>query len=199
MHATNATPNTARGENSPAAESAPATTSAGTAGIGSPSCSSSTFAKTSASPYCAIRRSMRPPSIAGEAPDHAPVARGGPAMRVVRGMRPGAAHRDHVLASHPALDVLRIQQRRRSRGSALERHGAHFDEPLQVAGTHFEPITRPHALARLHALAVELDLAALHRPRGQAARLVKARRPQPLVDAQAPWPIRVHGRSPLRD
>src|SRR5438876_2347606 len=58
MHATNATPNAARGENSPSAESAPATTSAGTAGIGSPSCSSSTFAKTSASPYCAIRRSM---------------------------------------------------------------------------------------------------------------------------------------------
>src|SRR5437879_11323964 len=58
MHATNATPKAARGENSPSAESAPATTSAGTAGIGSPSCSSSTFAKTSASPYCAIRRSM---------------------------------------------------------------------------------------------------------------------------------------------
>src|SRR5439155_18709799 len=58
MHATKATPNAARGENSPSAESAPATTSAGIAGIGSPSCSSSTFAKTSASPYCAIRRSM---------------------------------------------------------------------------------------------------------------------------------------------
>src|SRR6266853_3621660 len=58
MHATNATPNAARGENSPSAESAPATTSAGTAGIGSPNCSSSTLAKTSASPYCAIRRSM---------------------------------------------------------------------------------------------------------------------------------------------
>src|SRR6266480_1067079 len=58
MHATNATPNAARGENSPSAESAPATTSAGIAGIGSPSCSSSTFAKTSTSPYCAMRRSM---------------------------------------------------------------------------------------------------------------------------------------------
>src|SRR5258708_26409055 len=140
MHATKATPNTARGENSPSAESAPATTSAGTAGIGSPSCSSSTFAKTSASPYCAIRRFMRSPLLAREAPDHAPVALGGPAMRVMRRMRPGAAHRDHVLAPHPPLVALRIQQRRRGRRSALESHGAHFDQPLQLARAHFEPI-----------------------------------------------------------
>src|SRR5882762_810600 len=58
MHPANATPKIAKGESSPSAASAPATMSVGIAGIGMPSCSSSTFAKTSASPYCAIRRSM---------------------------------------------------------------------------------------------------------------------------------------------
>src|SRR5712692_11097910 len=186
MHATNATPNAARGENSPSAESAPATTSAGIAGIGSPSCSSSTFAKTSASPYSVIRRFMRSRSIARKAPDHAPVALGGPAVSVLRRMRPGAAHYDHVLAPRPALLALGIQQRRLSGRTAFERHRAHFDPPLQLARAQLELVARFDSLARLHALAVEFHLAALHRARGQAARLVEARRPQPLVDAHAP-------------
>src|SRR6267143_520826 len=186
MHATNATPNTARGGNCPSAESAPATTSAGIAGIGSPSCSSSTFAKTSASPYCAIRRSMGSRSLAGEAPDHAPVALGGPAMRVARWMRPGAPHGDHLLAPHPALAALRIQQRRFGRRTALQRHAANFHPPLQLPRAHLELVAGFDFLARLHALAVQLHLAALHPARGQAPRLVEARRPQPLVDALTP-------------
>src|SRR5712692_715528 len=105
MHATNATPNAARGENSPSAESAPATTSAGIAGIGSP--------------YSVIRRFMRSRSLARKAPDHAPVALGGPAVSVLRRMRPGAAHYDHVLAPRPALLALGIQQRRLSGRTAF--------------------------------------------------------------------------------
>src|SRR6266581_4774880 len=138
MHATNATPNTARGESSPSAASAPATTSAGTAGIGSPICSSSTFEKTSASPYSVIRRFMRSRSLAREAPDHPPVALGGPAIRVVGRMRPRAAHGDHVLAPRAALPALRIHQRRPGGRTAFERHRAHFDPPLQLARAHLE-------------------------------------------------------------
>src|SRR5712691_4425316 len=138
MQATKATPNTARGENSPSAESAPATTSAGTAGIGSPSCSSSTFAKTSASPYSAIRRLMRSRSVAGKASDHAPVALGGPAVSVVRRVRPGAAHCDHVLAPRPALLALGIEQRRLGSRTAFERHRAHFDQPSQLPRAQLE-------------------------------------------------------------
>src|SRR5882672_5791883 len=186
MHATKATPNTARGESSPSAASAPATTSVGTAGIGRPSCSNSTFAKTSASPYSAISRFMRSRSVARKAPDHAPVALGGPAVSVVRRMRPGTAHCDHVLAPRPALLTLGIQQRRLGGRTAFERHRAHFDQPLQLARAQLELVARFDFLGRLHALAVELYLAALHRPRGEAARLVEARRPKPPVDAQAP-------------
>src|SRR5439155_8060661 len=186
MHATNATPNAAKGENSPSAESAPATMSAGTAGIGSPSCSSNTFAKTSASPYSAIRRFMRSRSVARKAPDQAPVAFGGPAVNVVRRMRPGAAHCDHVLAPRPALLALGIQQRRLGRRTALERHAAHFHQPVQLPRAQLDLVAHLDFLARLHALAVELHLAPLHRPRRHATRLVKARRPQPLADAPAP-------------
>src|SRR6267143_1295860 len=132
MHPANATPKIAKGESSTSAASAPATTSAGIAGIGSPSCSSSTFAKTSASPYSVIRRFMRSRSVARKAPDHAPVALGGPAVSVVRRMRPGAAHCDHVLALRPALLALGIQQRRLGGRTAFERHRAHFDQPLQL-------------------------------------------------------------------
>src|SRR5258706_9513451 len=39
-------------------------------------------------------------SVARESADHAPVALGGPARRVVRRMRPGAAHRDHRSEEH---------------------------------------------------------------------------------------------------
>src|SRR5258706_258136 len=191
MHATNATPNTARGESSPSAASAPATTSAGTAGIGSPNCSSSTLAKTSASPYSVIRAFMRSRSLAREAPDHAPVALGGPAMRVVRRMRPGAAHCDHVPAPRPALVALHIQQRSLGRRTAPERQGADSDQPSQLPRAQLELVARFDFLARLHALAVELHLAALHCPRGQGARLVEARRPQPPVDAQAPGRPRI--------
>src|SRR5258706_12425517 len=112
MHATKAKPNTARGESSPSAARAPATMSVGTAGIGSPSCSSSTFAKTSASPYSATRRFMRSRSVARKAPDHAPVALGGPAGNTVRRIRAGAAHGDHGLAPRPAFLALGIQQDR---------------------------------------------------------------------------------------
>src|SRR5712664_1320772 len=185
MHATTATPNPASGESSPSAASAPATTSVGTAGICRPSCSSSTFAKTSASPYSVIRRFMRSRSVARKAPDHAPVALGGPAVSVVRRMRPGAAHCDHVLAPRPAVLALGIQQRRLGGRTAFERHRAHFDQPLQLPRAQLELVARFDFLARLHAFPVELYLAALHRAHGQAARLVEARRPQPPVNAQA--------------
>src|SRR6266705_4289249 len=72
LHATNATPNIAQAESSPSAASAPATISVGAAGIGRPICSSSTFAKTNASPYCAIRRFICSRSLTRKAPDHAP-------------------------------------------------------------------------------------------------------------------------------
>src|SRR5438128_3679007 len=149
MHATKATPNTARGESSPSAARAPATTSAGTAGIGRPSCSSSTFAKTRASPYSAIRRFMRSRSVARKAADHAPVALGGPAVSVVRRMRLGAAHRDHVLAPRPALLALGIQQRRLCGRTAFQPHRAHFDQPLQLPLAQLEPVARFDFLARL--------------------------------------------------
>src|SRR5258708_34607332 len=194
MHATKATPNTAKDESSPSAARAPATTSVGIAGIGRPSCSSSTFANTRASPYSAIRRFMRARSVARKAPDHAPVALGGAAVSVPRRMRPGAAHCDHVLAPRPAPLALGIQQRRHGGRTAFERHHAHFDQPLQLPGAQLGLVARFDFLARLHALAVELHLAALHRARGKAARLVEARRPQPPVDARTPGPVCAHGR-----
>src|SRR5258708_4157475 len=158
MHATKATPNTAKDESSPSAARAPATTSVGIAGIGRPSCSSSTFANTSASPYSAIRRFMRARSVARKAPDHAPVALGGPAVSVPRRMRSGAAHCDHVLAPRPALLALGIQQRRHGGRTAFERHHAHFDQPLQLPGAQLELVARFDFLARLPALAVDLPL-----------------------------------------
>src|SRR6266568_1525322 len=66
LHATNATPNIAQAESSPSAASAPATISVGAAGIGRPICSSSTFAKTNASPYCAVMRRTRPGAARGD-------------------------------------------------------------------------------------------------------------------------------------
>src|SRR5712664_1445499 len=185
MHATKATPNTAKDESSPSAARAPATTSVGIAGIGRPSCSSSTFANTSASPYSAISRFMRARSVARKAPDHAPVALGWPAVNTVSRMRLGAAHCDHVLAPRPAFLALGIQQRRLGGGTAFERHRAHFDQPLNLPRAQLELVARFDFLARLHAFPVELYLAALHRAHGQAARLVEARRPQPPVNAQA--------------
>src|SRR6266699_1105543 len=144
---------------------------------------------------------MRSRSGAREAPDHAPIALGGPAMRVMRRMRPGAAHGDHVLAPRPVLVALLIQQRGLGRRTALQRHAAHFHLPVQLPRAQLDLVAHLDFLSRLHALAVELHLAALHRPRGQAARLVEARRPQPLVDAQTPGRAvcvarRCHARTP---
>src|SRR6185436_12525624 len=56
--AANATANSALSDSLPCAARAPATTSVGTAGSGRPTCSSSTLTKTSASPYCATRRTI---------------------------------------------------------------------------------------------------------------------------------------------
>src|SRR5260221_11772457 len=58
MLATKAAPNTAGPDRLPWAASAPATISVGTAGSGRPTCSSSTLAKTSATPYCVTRRTI---------------------------------------------------------------------------------------------------------------------------------------------
>src|SRR5258708_17461934 len=144
---------------------------------------------------------MRSRSSAREAPDHAPIALGGPAMRVMRRVRPGAAHGDHVLAPRPVLVALLIQQRGLGRRTALRRHAAHFHRPVQLPRAQLDLVAHLDFLSRLHALAVDLHLAALHRPRGHAARLVEARRPQPLVDAQTPGRAvcvarRCHARTP---
>src|SRR5204862_794458 len=54
MQASNATENTSDTENFPSAANAPASIIVGTAGNGTPSCSSSTLANISNSPYCVI-------------------------------------------------------------------------------------------------------------------------------------------------
>src|ERR1700682_2389978 len=53
--ATNATANSANGEIFPSTANGPATISVGSAGIGRPICCMSTFANTSARPYCVIK------------------------------------------------------------------------------------------------------------------------------------------------
>src|SRR6266568_4599238 len=147
LHATNATPNIAQAESSPSAASAPATISVGAAGIGRPICSSSTFAKTNASPYCAIRRFICSRSLARKAPDHAPVAPGGPARaRSSAGCGParrmaimcGTAWIPRTLAGQPAeapavlrrpLPVLLVDP------PVLENQGAFAAHGLAAAGS----------------------------------------------------------------
>jgi len=62
---------------------------------------------------------MRSRSLAGEAPNHAPVALGGPAMRVIAGMRLGGRMAIICSAPHPALALSAYQQRRPAAGPRL--------------------------------------------------------------------------------
>src|SRR3989442_1753 len=153
LHAANATPNIAQAESSPSAASAPATISVGAAGIGRPICSSSTFAKTNASPYCAIRRFICSRSLARKAPDHAPIALGGPARRALNAARRGAWRScagPGTLAGQPAeapavlrrpLPVLLVDP------PVLENQGAFAAHGLAAAGSEHDAGADAHPAA----------------------------------------------------
>src|SRR4029079_12487664 len=57
------------------------------------------------------------------------------------------------------------------------------DRPLVLADMDGEPGAGRDVLRRLRPITVELDLAARHRGLRETARLVEARRPQPLVQS----------------
>ena len=69
--------------------------------------------------------------------------------------------------------------------AAFFREAAHSHLPVGVAIENIEPVADLQFTRRLAGGAVEPDLAAADRIGGEAARLEEARRPQPLVDADA--------------
>lgn len=123
-------------------------------------------------------------SLAREAVEHASVPLSRRTVRVVRAVRLNSAHEQHLLSLRDALLSLGIEFRRLGCRPAPRGYSALLDQPLQFTRVHLEPIATSHALARLRSLAVRLDLAARDHLGGEAAHLVEACRPQPLVDAQ---------------
>jgi hypothetical protein len=61
----------------------------------------------------------------------------------------------------------------------------HGDRPLHVADRDVERVADAQIARRLDGVAVELDVAAMDRLRGERAGLEEAGAPQPFVDAQA--------------
>lgn len=80
--------------------------------------------------------------------------------------------------------VLDIAQLYLTRGSSSRRQRTRFEPERQLSPEEFDDITLPDLATRLRPFAIDLDVPACHGSRRQAARFVKAREPQPSVDAQ---------------
>src|SRR5205807_10602476 len=86
------------------------------------------------------------------------------------------------LSGGTRLDRLLVQRPRDRRRPAPLGHVLHDHRPTEVTDRDLDGVPRTHLLRRLHPLVVDVDAAAEYSLRRGAARLVKARRPEPLVD-----------------
>jgi hypothetical protein len=114
------------------------------------------------------------------------------ASRMLVGPAPGSRHLLPILAN--SIDyrltfllrctVLDIAQLYLTRGSSSRRQRTRFESERQLSPDEFDDIALPDLTARLRPLPIDLDVPACHGSRRQAARFVKAREPQPSIDAQ---------------
>ena len=83
------------------------------------------------------------------------------------------------------LRAFLIQQTRNRRRPALAGQTTHRHHPIQRVDVHFKTVTQPKRPTALGALAIQSHLAAFNGLLRQGPRLEKARRPKPLVYANA--------------
>ena len=117
----------------------------------------------------------------------APTLGGTAMLDGVRGLGRQAPLLGGTLARFQALGRLFVQLLSYRRGAAHFGQALHDDNTLHIALAQRHDVTWLHIAGGLHFLAVHLDTAAHDLVHGERARLVEARRPQPLVD-----PLPVH-------
>ena len=123
---------------------------------------------------------------------------GAPAMlpqlapRMLVGPAPGCRHLlpilpnsvDYRLTLLLRCTVLDIAQLYLTRGASSRRQRTRFESERQLSPDEFDDIALPDLTARLRPLSIDLDVPARHCGRRQAPCFVKAREPQPSIDAQ---------------
>jgi hypothetical protein len=120
-----------------------------------------------------------------EALDLASGLLGGPTTQVAAGDRRELSGLPLRRTPRAAVAALLVELLRLGRRAALIGETADGDASMSGRRWRFRGSRRSATRARFDRVPVEPDVAGGNRLRGQRARLVKARRPQPLVDAHA--------------
>ena len=104
-----------------------------------------------------------------------------------------ATHRDSFLAALDTLLAFFVERLRNARRPALVSQGQYGDFRIGRLPLYMQGIALLDGAGRLDALAVQVDLAAVDGGRCQAAGLLEAGCPQPLVNAHCFRVIAWHG------